>query len=144
MFQFTVLLCLTYTVFFVHSYSAIPEDLHRIETLQHFDMRLNRLKHSLPDVMEELPDLARLNISGNALSEVNTDHVKHLQQLNCSDNSLKILSVIEGPLKELAARNNSMYNQWGYWSIPTNLSKTKSGTKSLKKRDFWSKILRIQ
>ena len=97
--------------FFVHSYSAIPEDLHRIETLQHFDMRLNRLKYSLPDVMEELPDLARLNISGNGLSEVNTDHVKHLQQLNCSDNSLKILSIVEGPLKELAARNNSMCNQ---------------------------------
>jgi Leucine-rich repeat (LRR) protein len=71
-------------------------------------MRLNRLRHSLPDVMEELPDLARLNISGNGLSEVNTDHVKHLQQLNCSDNSLKILSIVEGPLKELAARNNSM------------------------------------
>ena len=27
-----------------------------------------------------------------------------------------------------------------YGCIPTNLSKTKSGTKSLKKRDFWSKI----
>ena len=90
--------------------SAIPEDLHRIETLQHFDVRLNRLKHSLPDVMEELPELARLNISGNGLSEINTDHVKHLLQLNCSDNSLKTLSVIEGPLKELTARNNSMCN----------------------------------
>ena len=98
--------------FFVHSptctYSAIPENLHRIATLQHFDMRLNRLKQSLPDVMEELSDLARLNISGNGLSEVNTDHIKHLQQLNCSDNSLKVLSIVEGPLKELAARNNSM------------------------------------
>lgn len=98
--------------FFVHSptctYSAIPENLHRIATLQHFDMRLNRLKQSLPDVMEELSDLARLNVSGNGLSELNTDHVKHLQQLNCSDNSLKVLSIVEGPLKELAARNNSM------------------------------------
>ena len=27
-----------------------------------------------------------------------------------------------------------------YIHIPTNLSRTKSGTKSLKKRDFWSKI----
>ena len=40
----------------------------------------------------------------------------------------------------------SLWLQWapgdrrGSTSIPTNLSKTKSGTKSLKKRDFWSKI----
>lgn len=59
--------------------------------------------------MEELPELARLNISGNGLSEVNTDHVKHLLQLNCSDNSLRSLSIVEGPLRILAARNNSMY-----------------------------------
>ena len=50
---------------FALAYSAIPEDLHRIETLHHFDVRLNRLRYSLPDVMEELPDLARLNVSGN-------------------------------------------------------------------------------
>ena len=62
--------------------------------------------------MEELPKLVRLNISGNGFSEVNTDHVRNLQQLNCSDNSLKVLSVIEGPLKELTARNNSMNSNY--------------------------------
>ena len=88
-------------------FSAIPEDLHRIETLEHFDMRLNQLKHSLPDVMEELPSLTRFNVSGNGLTELNTDHVKHLLQLNCNDNSLKSLSVVDGPLRLLTARNNS-------------------------------------
>ena len=38
-----------------------------------------------------------------------------------------------------------MLNVYSYYTcnhyyIPTNLSKTKSGTKFLKKRDFWSKI----
>ena len=87
----------------------IPENLHRIETLQHFDIRLNKLTQSLPDVMEELPELARLNVSGNGLSEVNTDHLRHLLQLSCNDNSLRSLAVIEGPLRMLTARNNSMY-----------------------------------
>ena len=59
--------------------------------------------------MEELPQLARLNISGNGLTEVNTGHVKHLLQLNCNDNSLRTLSVVDGPLRILTARNNSMY-----------------------------------
>ena len=34
----------------------------------------------------------------------------------------------------------TIIRQYSYIIIPTNLSKTKSGTKSLKKRDYWSKI----
>ena len=87
--------------------STVPEDLNRVQSLRHFDIRLNKLKGRLPQSLEDLPLLLRLNVRGNRLSEVSTAHTPHLELLNCTDNSLRTLTVNEGPVKIITARNNS-------------------------------------
>ena len=88
-------------------YSSIPEDIHRIQTLVHFDIRLNRIKSPLPAATEGLRNLLRLNVSGNSIPDINTAYAPYLELLNCSGNSLRKLTVSEGPLKSLLAKNNS-------------------------------------
>ncbi len=89
--------------------SQIPEDINRIQTLVHLDVRLNRIKHPLPSAMEGLRSLLRLNVSGNSISELVTQQVPCLETVNCSGNTLRKLSVNEGPIKVLLAKNNSEF-----------------------------------
>lgn len=87
--------------------SSIPEDIHRIQTLVHFDVRLNRIKSPLPEATIGLRNLLRLNINGNSIPEINTANAPYLELLNCSGNSLRKITVNEGPLKFLLAKSNS-------------------------------------
>lgn len=93
------------------SSSSIPDDLHRIENLQHFDVRLNKIKGGLPHTTAELRNLVRLSLQGNGFSELNTRRLPFLELLNCSENALRSLEIPEGPLTVLTAKNNrtSMY-----------------------------------
>ncbi len=93
----------------IFPHSQIPEDIKRIQTLVHLDFRLNRIKHPLPSAMDGLRSLLRLNVSGNSISELVTQQVPCLETVNCSGNSLRKLSVNEGPIKILLAKNNSEF-----------------------------------
>ncbi len=61
-----------------------------------------------------LRNLLRLNLRGNKVTEVNTARLPLLEILNCSETSLRTLSLPEGPLKSLIAHNNSKKVIWHY------------------------------
>ena len=89
--------------------SSVPDDLHRIANLQHFDIRLNKIKCGLPHSTAELRNLVRLNIQGNGFPEINTRRLPFLELLNCSENALRSLEIQEGPLTILMAKNNRTF-----------------------------------
>lgn len=60
--------------------------------------------------MAELRSLTRLSIQGNGLTELDTGLLVYLELLNCSENALTSLSIREGPLRELSAKNNRQYD----------------------------------
>lgn len=86
--------------------SSLPEDIHRIQTLQLLDLRLNKIRHDLPTMTGGLHTLFTLNLKENFLTELNLRQVRQLQEINCSDNSIKTLILTGGRLRTLKARNN--------------------------------------
>ncbi len=86
--------------------SVLPDDIKMLESLQHFDIRFNKVKPKLPRSMLGLRNLMRLNIRGNGVSEINMADLPYLEVLNCSDNSLRSLALNEGPITNLTAKNN--------------------------------------
>ena len=92
--------------------SVIPEDIHAITSLQHFDVRLNKLRDRLPQTLGRLNSFIRLNVRGNGLSELDTTTLPYLELLNCSENALGFLNIGEGPLRVLSAKSNREWRCW--------------------------------
>ena len=88
---------------------SIPEDISLIENLRHLDYRLNQLKSRLPSSTQELPALSRLNLRGTDIRELDMKLLPFVEDLNCSDNKLKSLTLYESPLHTLTASNNSEF-----------------------------------
>lgn len=91
-------------------YSNIPEDIHRIQTLQVFDLRLNQVESELPNTAPSMPGFFSINLHGNRLQDFDMRRAKNLHVVNLSDNNLTSLSLYKGKMRMLNARNNSMYS----------------------------------
>ncbi len=87
--------------------SILPEEIESMETLQHFDIRFNKVKSGLPPSAVRMRNLTRLNIRGNGIKKVDMTQLLYLEFFNCSDNLLRLLALNEGPMKILIAKNNS-------------------------------------
>ena len=84
----------------------MPEDIHRIQTLQLLDVRFNNISSDLPTMVAGLHTLFALNLKENSLTELNLRRLKQLQTINCSSNSIRTLTLSGGRLKTFVARNN--------------------------------------
>ena len=80
--------------------------MDKLVALQHFDIRFNKVKPSLPHSMVGMRNLTRMNVRGNGISELNMAALLYLEFLNCSDNGLRSLVLNEGPVKDVIAKNN--------------------------------------
>lgn len=85
----------------------MPDDVAKMTVLQHLDVRFNKIRSKLPRSVLGMRNLVRLNCRGNGMSEINTAELLYLEFLNCSDNAFRSLSLNEGPITNLIARNNS-------------------------------------
>jgi Leucine-rich repeat (LRR) protein len=79
-------------------------------TLQHFDIRFNKVKPTLPHSMIGMRNLTRMNIRGNGISEMNMAELPFMEFLNCSDNALRSLALNEGPIIDVIAKNNCKWD----------------------------------
>ena len=94
-------------------YRNIPEDVHRIQTLQVLDLRLNQVDSELPNTAPSMPGFFSINLHGNRLRDFDMRRAKNLHVVNLSDNNLTTLNLHKGKLKMLNARNNSKSATYG-------------------------------
>lgn len=96
------------SLFFI-THRNIPDDIHRIQTLQVFDLRLNQVDSEMPNTTSSMPGFFSINLHGNRLRDFDLRRVRNLHVVNLSDNQLTSLLLHKGRLKMVNVRNNSKY-----------------------------------
>lgn len=99
------------SLMYAHMHSSLPEDIHRIQTLQLLDVRFNNITSDLPTMVAGLHTLFALNIKQNSLTELSLRRLKQVQTINCSKNRIRTLTLSGGRLKSLLARENRKHNE---------------------------------
>jgi len=87
--------------------SEIPEDIHKMNTLEELDIRLNNITVSLPHTLQGLKNLRLLRMNGNALPDVNTSLIPSVEKLDCSCNNMEALSLGSSASTLVLAKYNS-------------------------------------
>ena len=81
--------------------------MHKMNTLEELDVRLNNISVSLPHTLQGLKNLRLLRLNGNVLSAINTSSVPSVEKLDCSSNRLDVLSLGSSASTLVLAKYNS-------------------------------------